>query len=61
MVFDLDMIKAYYKSLPGKVEAARQLLGRPLTLTEKILFSHLHEDSPLADYKRGEDYVFFCP
>ncbi len=61
MVFDLDMIKAYYKSLPGKVEAARQLLGRPLTLTEKILFSHLHEDSPLADYKRGEDYVFFAP
>lgn len=60
-VFDLDMIKAFYKGLPDKVEAARQRLGRPLTLTEKILYSHLHEDSPLQEYKRGGDYVFFAP
>jgi aconitate hydratase len=60
-VFDLDMIKAFYKGLPEKVETARQRLGRPLTLTEKILYSHLHEDSPLQEYKRGGDYVFFAP
>lgn len=60
-VFDLDMIKAFYAGLPAKVEAARERLGRPLTLTEKILYSHLHEDSPLQEYKRGGDYVFFAP
>lgn len=61
MPFDLDMIAAYYKSLPAKVAAARQLLGRPLTLSEKILYSHLHPESPLQEYKRGKDYVFFAP
>jgi len=61
MIFDLDMIKAYYAGLPGKVAAAREALGRPLTLTEKILFSHLHPESPLADHARGKDYVFFAP
>ena len=61
MVFDLDLIKKVYAELPGKVEAARRKLGRPLTLTEKILYTHLHEESPLQDYKRGVDYVFFAP
>ncbi|MEZ4983370.1 MAG: aconitase family protein, partial [Saprospiraceae bacterium] len=61
MVFDLDMIKAVYAALPQKVEAARKALGRPLTLTEKILYTHLHEDSPLQQYARGKDYVFFSP
>ncbi len=61
MIFDLDMIKAYYADLPGKVAAARQALGRPLTLTEKILFSHLHPESPMRDHGRGKDYVFFAP
>lgn len=60
-VFDLDMIKAFYAGLPARVEAARGQLGRPLTLTEKILYSHLHEDSPLQEYRRGGDYVFFAP
>jgi aconitate hydratase len=41
MVFDLEMIKRFYASLPAKVEAARALVGRPLTLTEKILYAHL--------------------
>ena len=59
MIFDLDMIKAAYAALPGKVAAARAKMGRPLTLSEKILFAHLHQESPLADYQRGEDYVFF--
>ena len=61
MVFDLDMIQRYYESLPAKIEAAKEKLQRPLTLTEKILYTHLHEDSPLANYKKGADYVFFAP
>ena len=61
MPFDLDMIAAVYKSLPAKVEAARKMLGRPMTLAEKILYSHLHPESPLQEYKRGADYVFFQP
>ena len=61
MVFDIDMIKAFYETLPSLVNAAREKLGRPLTLSEKILYSHLHEDSSLKDYQRGDDYVFFAP
>jgi len=61
MAFDIDMIKAYYEGLPEKVEAARKKLGHPLTLTEKILYAHLHKESKLKKYGRGEDYVFFAP
>jgi aconitate hydratase len=61
MLFDLDMIKAVYAALPGKVEAARKLAGRPLTLTEKILYAHLTEALPAQPYTRGKDYVDFNP
>ncbi len=61
MAFDIDKIQAAYAAFPGKVAEARKVLGRPLTLSEKILYTHLHEDSPLKDYKRGKDYVFFAP
>ena len=61
MAFDIDLIKKVYADLPGKVAAARKTLGRPLTLTEKILYTHLHPESPLQEYKRGGDYVFFQP
>jgi len=61
MVFDLDMIKQFYGSLPAKVEAARKLMGRPLTLTEKILYSHLSGSTPSAPYERGNSYVDFNP
>ncbi len=61
MIFDLKMIQAFYKALPARVDAAKKSLNRPLTLSEKILFAHLHPDSPLADFKRGGDYVFFSP
>ncbi len=61
MAFDIDMIKAHYESLPAKVAAARKELGRPLTLTEKILYAHLHKESPLKKYGKGKDYVFFAP
>ena len=61
MPFDLNMIKAFYEALPGKIEQIRQKLDRPLTLTEKILYAHLHEESPLQNYGRAVDYVFFAP
>jgi len=61
MPFDIDMIKAHYDALPKKIEAVRKELGRPLTLSEKILYTHLHEESPLQNYNRGKDYVFFAP
>lgn len=61
MIFDFEMISAVYAALPEKVDKARQVLGRPLTLSEKILFSHLHTDSPIRDFARGKDYVFFAP
>ncbi len=61
MVFDLEMIKAHYASLAQRVDNAKAKLGRPLTLSEKILYAHLHEDSPLQNYNRGKDYVFFAP
>ncbi|MEZ5041623.1 MAG: aconitate hydratase [Saprospiraceae bacterium] len=61
MPFDIGMIKAHYEALPGKISEARKVLGRPLTLTEKILYAHLHPDSPLEDYPRGGAYVFFQP
>ena len=61
MAFDIDMIKEAYASFGSKVDAARTELGRPLTLAEKILYTHLHEESPLKNYQRGKDYVFFAP
>ncbi|HRQ83635.1 MAG TPA: aconitase family protein, partial [Flavobacteriales bacterium] len=60
-VFDIDMIKAVYDRYPARVAAARKALGRPLTLTEKILFSHLTEGPATKEYKRGADYVDFAP
>jgi len=61
MIFDLDMIKALYAKFPGAINQAKKELNRPLTLTEKILFAHLHPDSPFKDHGRGKDYVFFSP
>jgi aconitate hydratase len=61
MAFDIEMIKKVYAELPGKVEAARKMLGRPLTLTEKILYAHLAENLPASAYERGKSYVDFNP
>lgn len=61
MPFDLPMIKAVYAAFPTRVAEARAALGRPLTLAEKILYMHLHPDSPTQAYSRGKDYVFFAP
>jgi len=61
MAFDIEMIKKLYAEMPAKVDAARKLLARPLTLSEKILFSHLHSDQKIANFERGGSYVDFGP
>ncbi|MBW6459033.1 MAG: aconitate hydratase [Bacteroidales bacterium] len=61
MVFDPDMIRRVYAGLEEKIEQARKLLGRPLTLTEKILYAHLSEENGPGPYKRGDNYVNFDP
>lgn len=60
MAFDLDLIQKVYSELPGKVAATRQLLGKPLTFAEKILYAHSFEKAAHA-YARGKDYVNFAP
>jgi aconitate hydratase len=61
MVFDIDMIKRIYSLYPTRIEAARKLVGRPLTLTEKILYTHLWEGNATEAYTRGNSYVDFAP
>ena len=61
MAFDISMIKAVYNRYPEAVKKARATLNRPLTLTEKILYSHLHHTAEAQEYKRGADYVDFAP
>lgn len=61
MVFDIEMIKAVYASFPAKIEAARKAVGKPLTLTEKILYAHLSQGDADQAYSRGKDYVDFQP
>lgn len=61
MVFDLDMIKAVYAAIPGRIAKARAIVGKPLTLSEKILYAHLHTDQKLENFGRGKSYVDFAP
>lgn len=61
MAFDIEMIKNLYAQLGGKVEAARKVVGRPLTLTEKILYAHLTEGNATTVFERGKSYVDFNP
>ena len=61
MAFDIEMIKALYSKMPARIEAARKLLGRPLTVTEKILYSHLFDGTPTQVFGRQKDYVDFAP
>ncbi|MFM2363321.1 MAG: hypothetical protein RLZZ316_2223, partial [Bacteroidota bacterium] len=61
MAFDLEMIKKVYASYPERVAAARKALGKPLTLTEKILYAHLWEDNATQVFERGKSYVDFAP
>ena len=61
MAFDIEMIKKVYETFPAKLQKAREVLQRPLTLSEKILFAHLHSDQKVEDYKRLGAYVDFAP
>lgn len=61
MVFDLEMIRSVYAKYPDRVNAARRILNRPLTLTEKILYAHLSEGEATQAYERGNSYVEFAP
>ncbi|MFN3560742.1 MAG: aconitate hydratase [Chloroherpetonaceae bacterium] len=61
MAFDFEMIQAVYQRLPERIAAARKILGKPLTLTEKILYAHLWHEQPLQNFERGKSYVDFAP
>jgi aconitate hydratase len=61
MAFNIEMIKKVYDELKTKVDKARELTQSPLTLSEKILYSHLWNDKLNSPFKRGEDYVDFAP
>ncbi len=61
MVFDLDMIKEVYAKYPERIEAARKAVGKPLTLAEKILYTHLWDGAATTAYERGNSYVDFAP
>ena len=60
-VFDLDMIKKVYAQYPERIAAARKVVGRPLTLSEKILYAHLWDGNAQAAFERGKSYVDFAP
>ncbi len=61
MAFDIEMIKAVYERYPERVAAARKVVGRPLTLSEKILYTHLWDGEASVAHERGNSYVDFAP
>jgi len=61
MAFDIDMIKQVYSNVVERVDTARKITGKPLTLAEKILYSHLWDGNATEAFKRGVDYVDFAP
>lgn len=61
MAFDIDMIKQVYSHMAKRVDLAKEIVGRPLTLAEKILYTHLWDGKPTEKFTRGKDYVEFSP
>ena len=61
MAFDIEMIRKVYERMPQRVDKAREVVGKPLTLSEKILYAHLWDQQPTHKYERGRDYVDFAP
>ena len=61
MAFDIEMIRKMYAGFGARVEAARKVVGRPLTLSEKILYTHLWENPVTTAFERGKSYVDFAP
>jgi aconitate hydratase len=61
MAFDIDMIKKVYSNFGSRIAAARSAVGKPLTLTEKILYAHLWQGDATTSFERGNSYVDFAP
>ena len=61
MVLDIEVLKQFYASYSDKINAVRQVIDRPLTYTEKVLYAHLYDTSRFTPFKRGTDYVKFRP
>ncbi|MFK5879183.1 MAG: aconitate hydratase [Flavobacteriaceae bacterium] len=61
MAFDIEMIKEVYARMTNRVDAAKTAVGKPLTLSEKILYNHLWDGNPSSPFERGKDYVDFAP
>ncbi len=61
MAFDIEMIKKVYENMPARVNKAREIVGKPLTLSEKILYAHLWQGTPSTKFIRSKDYVDFAP
>ena len=61
MAFDIEMIKKVYSNFPERIAAARKAVGKPLTLTEKILYAHLWQGNAGEAFERGKAYVDFAP
>ncbi|MGY5354367.1 aconitate hydratase [Wenyingzhuangia sp. IMCC45467] len=61
MAFDIEMIKEVYARMTKRVDTARKVVGKPLTLSEKILYNHLWDGNATTAFKRGVDYVDFAP
>ncbi len=61
MIFDIEMLRAHYATFAKKVDSAREVIGKPMLLAEKILYAHLFNDETLREFKRGGDYVDFKP
>ena len=61
MIFDFEMIDSFYKQLDSRIQEIRKKLNHPLTLSEKILYSHIYNKNQVKSFGRGEDYVDFMP
>ena len=61
MAFDIEMIRKVYENFPARIAAARTAVGKPLTLTEKILYAHLWQGNASNAFERGKTYVDFAP
>ncbi|QXP73932.1 aconitate hydratase [Tenacibaculum sp. HL-MS23] len=61
MAFDIEMIKKVYATMAERVEKAKEIVGKPLTLSEKILYAHLWDETSNKAFQRGKDYVNFAP
>ena len=61
MTFDIEMVRKLYERFPERIEVARHAVGKPLTLSEKILYAHLWEGAAQGAHERGNSYVDFAP